>query len=87
MSHRYDLPFNHGPARRIIGGRSAQFTFGNASRTVPDVRNPGNVNYNSLNQVIFNGPTTSITSGDFGRIRLSQANRPRQIQFGLRFVF
>ena len=90
--------------------RSAQFTFGNTSRTVPDVRNPGNLNwdvliekhiaiterygldfrtelYNALNQVIFNGPTTSITSGDFGRIRLSQANRPRQIQFGLRFVF
>ena len=43
--------------------------------------------YNGLNQVIFAGPNTTVTSGDFGRIRLSQANRPRQIQFGLRFSF
>lgn len=43
--------------------------------------------YNALNQVVFAGPNTTVTSGDFGRIRLSQANRPRQIQFGLRVSF
>jgi hypothetical protein len=90
--------------------RAPQFTFGNASRTVPDVRAPGTVNfdmllekrfaitetvgldfrsefYNLANQVVFNGPNTSITSADFGRIRLGQANRPRQIQFGMRLSF
>ncbi|HWB96496.1 MAG TPA: TonB-dependent receptor, partial [Bryobacteraceae bacterium] len=90
--------------------RTAPFTFGNVSRLLPDVRNPGNVNwdaliekriaitervgldfrtelFNALNQVIFGGPVTSITSGDFGKIRLSQVNTPRQIQFGMRFSF
>ena len=40
--------------------------------------------FNALNQVIFGGPQISITSGDFGRIRLSQVNTPRQVQFGMR---
>jgi hypothetical protein len=43
--------------------------------------------YNAINQVIFDGPQTSVTSGDFGLIRLRQANLPRQIQFGLRLSF
>ncbi len=90
--------------------RTPQFAFGNVSRTLPDVRNPGNVNwdaliekrifiterigldfrtelYNAPNQVIFSGPATSVTSSDFGKIRLNQANTPRQIQFGLRLSF
>ncbi|MBL8229038.1 MAG: TonB-dependent receptor [Bryobacterales bacterium] len=90
--------------------RAPQFTFGTASRTVPDARVPGMVNwdllvekrfqmterfgldfrsefYNLPNQVIFAGPNTTITSGDFGRIRLNQVNTPRQIQFGLRLSF
>ncbi len=80
------------------------------SRTLPDVRNPGTVNwdaliekrftiterfsldfrtelFNAINQVNFGGPVTSITAADFGRIRLSQVNTPRQIQFGLRLAF
>ena len=36
---------------------------------------------------IFAGPQTNVTSADFGRIRLRQVNTPRQIQFGLRFVY
>ncbi len=90
--------------------RAPQFTFGTASRTVPDVRAPGTVNwdvliekrfrfterigmefraelYNALNQVIFAGPTTLITSADFGKIRLNQVNTPRQVQFGMRLTF
>ncbi len=90
--------------------RTPQFTFGNVSRTLPDVRNPGNVNwdaliekritltervgldfrtelYNAPNQVIFGGPVTSVTSADFGKIRLNQVNTPRQIQFGMRLSF
>jgi hypothetical protein len=43
--------------------------------------------FNALNQVIFGGPVTGFTSGDFGKIRLNQVNTPRQIQFGLRLVF
>lgn len=31
--------------------------------------------------------TSNVTSGDFGLIRLSQVNTPRQIQFGLRLSF
>jgi len=90
--------------------RTPQFTFGNVSRTLPDVRVPGNVNwdvliekrmliterfnldfrtelYNAVNQVIFAGPVGSVTSADFGKIRLNQVNTPRQIQFGLRMSF
>ncbi len=90
--------------------RAPQFTFGTASRTVPDVRNPGTWGWDALiekrfaitervgldfrtelfnapNSVIFAGPQTLVTSADFGRIRLSQVNLPRQIQFGLRLSF
>jgi Carboxypeptidase regulatory-like domain/TonB dependent receptor/TonB-dependent Receptor Plug Domain len=90
--------------------RAPQFTFGNVSRNLPDVRVPGNKNfdiliekrisfterysldfrtelYNAFNNVIFAGPQTNITSADFGRIRLSQVNTPRQIQFGMRFTY
>ncbi len=90
--------------------RAPQFTFGTASRTVPDVRAPGTWGwdaliekrfaitervgldfrtelFNTTNSVIFAGPQTTVTSADFGRIRLSQVNLPRQIQFGLRLSF
>lgn len=84
--------------------RAPQFTFGTASRTVPDVRNPGTWGWDALiekrfaiaehvgldfrtelfnasNGVIFAGPNTTVASADFGRIRLSQVNLPRQVQF------
>ncbi|MCC6589141.1 MAG: TonB-dependent receptor [Bryobacterales bacterium] len=90
--------------------RAPQFTFGNVSRNLPDVRVPGNKNwdlliekrisiterysldfrtelFNAFNNVVFGGPQTSITSADFGLIRLTQVNTPRQIQFGLRFTY
>lgn len=90
--------------------RAPQFTFGTASRTVPDVRNPGTWGWDALiekrfaitervgldfrtelfnapNGVIFAGPNTTVTSADFGRIRLNQVNLPRQIQFGMRLSF
>jgi len=90
--------------------RSPQFTFGNVSRNLPDVRVPGNHNwdiliekrisfterfaldfrtelFNAFNNVVFAGPQTNVTSADFGLIRLSQVNVPRQIQFGLRFSY
>ncbi|MBM3748387.1 MAG: hypothetical protein FJW34_21600, partial [Acidobacteria bacterium] len=90
--------------------RAPQFTFGTASRNLPDVRVPGNQNFdiliekrisfterlaldfrtelfNAFNNVVFSGPQTGVTSADFGRIRLLQANTPRQIQFGLRFSY
>jgi hypothetical protein len=90
--------------------RAPQFTFGTASRTVPDVRNPGlwgwdaliekrfpiterigldfrTEMFNAPNAVIFGGPQTLVTSADFGRIRLTQVNLPRQIQFGMRLSF
>jgi hypothetical protein len=43
--------------------------------------------FNATNHVIFSGPTTSITASTFGRIILSQANTPRQIQFSVRLGF
>jgi hypothetical protein len=43
--------------------------------------------FNATNHVVFSGPSTSITSSTFGRITLSQANAPRQIQFSLRLGF
>ncbi|MBZ2179515.1 MAG: TonB-dependent receptor [Acidobacteria bacterium] len=90
--------------------RAPQFTFGNVSRNLPDVRVPGMKNwdlliekrisftermaldfrtelFNAFNNVVFGGPQTNVTSADFGRIRLLQANTPRQIQFGLRFSY
>jgi hypothetical protein len=43
--------------------------------------------FNALNTVVFSGPTTSVTSSTFGKIILSQANSPRQVQFSLRLGF
>ena len=43
--------------------------------------------FNAPNSVVFSGPTTSITSSTFGKIILSQANSPRQVQFSLRLAF
>lgn len=44
--------------------------------------------FNLTNSVVFGGPSTSITAGDFGRITaLRQNNTPRQLQFALRFSF
>lgn len=43
--------------------------------------------FNATNQVVFSGPTNSITSATFGKIILSQSNTPRQVQFSLRLRF
>jgi hypothetical protein len=42
--------------------------------------------FNILNHVAFGAPNVQVTSSSFGTIT-TQANRPRQIQIGLRFVF
>jgi hypothetical protein len=42
---------------------------------------------NALNQVVFSGPTTSVTSSSFGYISLSQSNTPRNVQLSLRVTF
>jgi hypothetical protein len=42
---------------------------------------------NALNQVVFSGPTTSVTSASFGYISLSQSNTPRNVQLSLRVTF
>ncbi len=42
--------------------------------------------FNSLNTVRFGSPSTSVTSNQFGQIS-TQANSPRQIQFGLKLMF
>ena len=42
---------------------------------------------NAFNQVVFSGPTTSITSSSFGYISLSQSNNPRNVQLSLRATF
>ena len=41
---------------------------------------------NAFNRVQFSGPNTSVTSSSFGVIS-SQANAPRQIQFGLKVLW
>ena len=41
---------------------------------------------NAFNTPRFSGPNTSVTSSTFGAIT-SQANAPRQIQFGLKLLF
>jgi hypothetical protein len=43
--------------------------------------------FNAPNQVIFSGPTASVTSSTFGKIILSQSNSARQVQFSLRLGF
>ena len=42
--------------------------------------------FNAMNHPIFGSPNTTVTSGAFGAIT-SQANSPRQIQFGLKFLW
>jgi hypothetical protein len=41
---------------------------------------------NAFSRVLFSGPNTSVTSPSFGVIG-SQANSPRQLQFGLKILF
>jgi hypothetical protein len=41
---------------------------------------------NAFNRVQFSGPNTTVTNTSFGVIS-SQANSPRQIQFGLKIIF
>jgi hypothetical protein len=43
--------------------------------------------FNAFNNVVFGGPNTNITSTTFGHIFLTQINKPRQVQFGLRLSF
>ncbi len=42
--------------------------------------------FNAFNTPRFGSPNTSVTSSSFGRVT-SQANAPRQIQFGLKFLW
>jgi hypothetical protein len=42
--------------------------------------------FNSFNTVRFGSPNTSVTSNQFGQIS-SQANSPRQVQFGLKLIW
>jgi hypothetical protein len=41
---------------------------------------------NAFNTPRFGGPNTSVTSTTFGQIT-SQANAPRQLQFGLKLLW
>ena len=42
--------------------------------------------FNALNRVQFGSPNTSVTSSSFGVVT-SQANTPRQLQFGLKALW
>jgi len=42
--------------------------------------------FNAFNTPTFGSPNLSVNSSAFGRIT-SQANSPRQIQFGLKFLW
>ncbi|MBI4475559.1 MAG: TonB-dependent receptor [Acidobacteria bacterium] len=42
--------------------------------------------FNALNRVQFGSPNTSVTSGSFGVVT-SQANAPRQLQFGIKALW
>jgi Carboxypeptidase regulatory-like domain len=42
--------------------------------------------YNTVNHVQFGNPDTGVTDASFGQIT-SQANSPRQVQFGLKLLF
>ncbi|MFN7937467.1 MAG: TonB-dependent receptor [Bryobacteraceae bacterium] len=42
--------------------------------------------FNAFNRVQFSGPNTSVTSNAFGTVT-SQANAPRQVQFGLKLLW
>jgi hypothetical protein len=41
---------------------------------------------NAFNRVQFANPNTTVTSSSFGRVT-AQANTPRQVQFGLKFLW
>ena len=43
--------------------------------------------FNLTNTPIFGNPDTSITSGRFGRVTLTQINLPRNLELGLRVSF
>ena len=63
---------------------------------VPDTSNPGDPQryrvsffvqaFNALNRVQFGSPNTSVTSSSFGVVT-SQANTPRQLQFGVKLLW
>jgi hypothetical protein len=42
--------------------------------------------FNAFNRAQFSGPNTSVTSGSFGIVS-SQANTPRQLQFGVKMLW
>jgi hypothetical protein len=42
--------------------------------------------FNALNRVQFGAPNTSVTSSSFGVVT-SQANTPRQLQFGVKVLW
>ena len=42
--------------------------------------------FNALNRVQFGSPNTSVTSSSFGVVT-SQANTPRQLQFGVKVLW
>lgn len=87
-----------------------QFTFGNLSPRLPDIRNDGIRNWdlslfkdfapterlriqfrgeflNAFNTPRFGSPNTSVTSSSFGVISSQASPGPRQIQFGLKFLW
>ena len=75
-----------------FSSRVSHRTIGDAVDRVLDERERIGIDFrtelfNAFNNVIFAGPQTNVTSADFGKIRLSQVNTPRQIQFGLRFSY
>ncbi len=43
--------------------------------------------FNTFNTVWFNGPSTSVGTSSFGVVTPTQANDPRNIQIGARFMF
>lgn len=42
--------------------------------------------FNALNRVQFGSPNTSVTSSSFGLVN-TQANTPRQLQFGIKMLW
>ncbi len=94
-----------------VFSQPAQVSFGNAPRTLPDVRRPGLQNwdfslfknfraqerwsvqfraeaFNLFNKTQFGVPNTNFGSLNFGFGEItSQANVPRQVQFGLKILF
>ena len=118
-------PITHGPVSQRLGvpghnsaggyinaaafAQPAAFTFGNASRTISNLRAPSYENvdfslfknftlhsdmklqiraesFNSLNQVVFGSPNTTLSSALFGVISATN-NTPRQLQFAAKLLF